>query len=54
MKFEIDQDYRELRKEAYPALAEQLDQIYHEGIDAWRERINEIKARYPKPAGSFQ
>jgi len=34
---------------AYPSIAEQLDQIYHEGIDAWKETIAAVKAEYPKP-----
>ena len=34
---------------AYPPIAEQLDQIYHEGIDAWKETIAAVKSEYPKP-----
>jgi hypothetical protein len=26
----------------------QLDKIYHEGIDAWKETISAVKAEYPK------
>ena len=37
------------RKAAYPSIADQLDQIYHEGIDAWKETIAAVKAEYPKP-----
>jgi len=37
------------RQSAYPSIAEQLDQIYHEGIDAWKETIAAVKAEYPKP-----
>jgi len=37
------------RQAAYPSIAEQLDQIYHEGIDAWKETIAAVKAEYPKP-----
>ena len=37
------------RRDAYPSIAEQLDQIYHEGIDAWKETIAAVKAEYPKP-----
>lgn len=40
--------YRGMRREEYPSIEEQLDMIYHD-IDAWRETINSIKAKYPKP-----
>lgn len=41
--------YLELRAAAYPYMADQLDQIYHEGLDAWKATIAAIKAEYPKP-----
>jgi len=41
--------YKDQRAAAYPSIAEQLDQIYHEGIDAWKETIAAVKAEYPKP-----
>ena len=41
--------YARARQEAYPSIADQLDQIYHEGIDAWKETIAAVKAEYPKP-----
>jgi len=41
--------YKNQRATAYPSIAEQLDQIYHEGIDAWKETIAAVKAEYPKP-----
>jgi len=40
--------YKEQRAQAYPSIADQLDQIYHEGIDAWKETISAVKAEYPK------
>jgi hypothetical protein len=42
-------DYVQKRITAYPSIEDQLDKIYHEGIDAWKEQIAAIKARYPKP-----
>jgi len=42
-------DVQNQRARAYPSIAEQLDQIYHEGIDAWKETIAAVKAEYPKP-----
>ena len=41
--------YKNQRAVDYPSIAEQLDQIYHEGIDAWKETIAAVKAEYPKP-----
>ena len=38
------------RQEAYPAIVDQLDQIYHDGLDAWKATIKEIKDAYPKPS----
>jgi len=40
--------YKAQRAQAYPSIADQLDQIYHEGIDAWKETISAVKAEYPK------
>lgn len=42
-------NYKEQRASAYPPLAEQLDKIYHDGIDAWKADIQAIKDNYPKP-----
>jgi len=36
------------RKSAYPPMAEQLDDIYHNGIDGWKAKIKEIKDKHPK------
>lgn len=41
-------DYVQQRLSAYPTIEEQLDKIYHFGIDAWKEEIAAIKAKYPK------
>lgn len=43
--------YRDARANAYPPLEEQLDMIYHGGIEAWRETIAAVKEQYPKPSG---
>lgn len=37
-----------LRKSEYPSWEEQLDNIYHNGIDAWKADIQLIKDKYPK------
>ena len=46
---EANTPYKLDRARAYPSIADQLDQIYHEGIDAWKETIAAVKAEYPKP-----
>ena len=40
--------YRTKRRAEYPRLEEQLDDIYHNGIDAWKASIKAIKDKYPK------
>ena len=40
--------YRQQRAEEYAPLAEQLDNIYHNGIDAWKADIKAIKDKYQK------
>ena len=36
------------RKNEYPSMADQLDDIYHNGIDAWKATIKVTKDKYPK------
>ena len=40
--------YQEKRKLEYPDWGDQLDKIYHSGIDAWKADIKKIKDKYPK------
>ena len=42
-------EYQRKRKEEYPSWEDQLDKIYHSGIDAWKSDIKTIKDKYPKP-----
>ena len=43
--------YRSKRREEYPNIVEQLDYIYHNGVDKWKtDIIDPIKAKYPKPS----
>jgi len=46
-------DYEEIRQSAYISLLgdvyDQLDYIYHNGLDAWKVQIKTIKDKYPKP-----
>ena len=32
----------------YPSIKDQLDKIYHEGIDEWKKLIKVTKDKYPK------
>ena len=36
------------RRKDYGAIVDQLDEIYHDGIDSWKTRIASIKTKYPK------
>jgi hypothetical protein len=41
--------YKDKRASEYPAIADQLDYIYHNGIDAWKtDMIDPVKTKYPK------
>ena len=42
------QAYARNRKAEYPTIADQLDDIYHNGIDAWKATIKVTKDKYPK------
>ena len=36
------------REKEYPSIADQLDDIYHNGIDGWKATIKATKDKYPK------
>tara|TARA_R100000995_G_C3392459_1_gene81130 strand:+ start:231 stop:542 length:312 start_codon:yes stop_codon:yes gene_type:complete len=40
--------YQRNRKAEYPSIEDQLDKIYHDGIDAWKVVIKATKDKYPK------
>jgi hypothetical protein len=40
--------YKKVRAKAYPVMSEQLDKIFHEGIDEWKAEIQAIKDAHPK------
>ena len=42
------QDYQSKRKSEYPKIEDQLDQIFHQGLEAWKADIQVIKDKYPK------
>ena len=42
--------YKEARLAEYPAIGDQLDYIFHNGIEAWKtDIIQPIKEAHPKP-----
>ena len=41
--------YKSKRRAEYPSVVDQLDDIYHNGIDGWKATIKAIKDKYPKP-----
>ena len=42
--------YIQKRLEAYPSYGEQLDYIFHNGLEAWKaDIIQPIKDQFPKP-----
>jgi hypothetical protein len=42
------EEYKSARELAYPLMSEQLDKIFHEGIDAWKAEIQAVKDAHPK------
>jgi hypothetical protein len=43
-------EYQRQRAIEYPSYANQFDKIFHEGVDAWKADIQEVKDKYPKQA----
>ena len=49
IKSKIDEfAYEGKRAKEYPTIEDQLDDIYHNGIDAWKATIKATKDKYPK------
>ena len=40
--------YQRDRAAEYPGIVDQLDDIYHNGIDGWKATIKVTKDKYPK------
>ena len=40
--------YKSKRRDEYPSVVDQLDLIYHSGIDVWKAKIKETKDKYTK------
>mgnify|MGYP000536555479 FL=1 len=43
-----DNDYARKRSAEYPSIVDQLDKIYHDGINEWKKVIKATKDKYPK------
>ena len=41
-------EYQRKRASEYPSIVDQLDDIYHNGIDGWKTTIKATKDKYPK------
>ena len=40
--------YQRDRAKEYPSIEDQLDDLYHNGIDGWKTTIKAVKDKYPK------
>ena len=40
--------YKSKRRAEYPSIADQLDDMYNNGFDAWKTTIKAVKDKYPK------
>lgn len=43
-----DDTYITRRLKAYPPMSEQLDTIFHKGLDVWKSQIQAVKDKHPK------
>lgn len=41
-------EYQRDREESYPSIVDQLDDIYHNGVDGWKATIKATKDKFPK------
>jgi hypothetical protein len=40
--------YKSKRRAEYPSVVDQLDDLYHNGIDGWKATIKSVKDKYTK------
>tara|TARA_B100001939_G_C16862538_1_gene582544 strand:- start:81 stop:368 length:288 start_codon:yes stop_codon:yes gene_type:complete len=43
-----NKQYQRNRENEYPSIVDQLDDIYHNGVDGWKTTIKAVKDKYPK------
>ena len=41
-------EYQRDRAKEYPSIVDQLDDIYHNGVDGWKATIKTVKDKFPK------
>jgi hypothetical protein len=44
----VQRVWADIRSKAYGSIPQQLDKIFHDGMDAWKTQIQAVKDRYPK------
>ena len=42
-------EVQENRRKEYPSTEDQLDDLYHNGLDGWKATVKATKDKYPKP-----
>ena len=42
-------NYSRSRAAEYPSVVDQLDKMFHSGFQAWKDEIQKVKEKYPKP-----
>ena len=47
-RLNLKTQYQRDRAEAYPSIKDQLDDLYHNGIDGWKATIKTTKDKFPK------
>ena len=47
-EYEASLTYAQKRQAAYPSIQDQLDTIFHGGLDAWKAEIQAVKDAIPK------
>lgn len=45
----LNNGYQEKRRLEYPSVVDQLDKMFHSGFQAWKDEIQKVKDKYPKP-----
>ncbi len=44
----LNTGYQTKREKDYPSIVDQLDLLYHSGIDGWKTQIKKTKDKFPK------
>ena len=45
----LNNGYQVKRRAEYPSVVDQLDKMFHSGFQAWKDEIQKVKEKYPKP-----